>query len=113
MYSKRVATIIVSLFLFFLFILFTNPQEVSLAIILVPFILLGIVFYNLLTLFIERFFKKRQRAGKLRLFGLIGTLILVNFTLLSSIGQFTPQDTILAILITIVGGFYLYKFQIT
>jgi hypothetical protein len=92
--------------------LLTDPKEVSLGIVLVPFILLGIIFYNLLTLSVERFFKKLSRTRKIKLFGIVGTIILVNFVLLSSVGQLTPQDTILSVLITVVGGFYLYKFQL-
>jgi hypothetical protein len=79
---------------------------------LAPFALLGIIFYNILTLVIERLFGV-GKVRKMRLFSLVGTVILVNFALLSSIGQLTVQDTVLAVLITAVGGFYLYKFQIS
>jgi len=113
MYSKRVITVVVATILFFTFILLTNPREISLAAILVPFALLGVIFYNILIFIIERFFKKSAKKKKIKILGLVGTIILVNFTLLSSIGQLTPQDTILAILITVLGGFYLYKFQIS
>lgn len=104
--------IALSVLSFLIFASLTNPQEVSLVIILVPFILLGIVFYNILMLIMEKFFRKSSRKRKVRLFSVVTTVILVNFALLSSIGQLTPQDTLLAALITIVGGFYLYKFQI-
>lgn len=109
---KRITVIIFSALSFLVFVSLTNPQEVSLVVILVPFILLGIIFYNILMLIIERLFGETSRARKIKLFSVVGTVILVNFALLSSIGQLTPQDTILAALITIVGGFYLYKFQI-
>lgn len=111
--SRKITTIVVALVLFFAFILFTNPLEISLIAILIPFVLLGVIFYNVLTLIIEGFFKELAKKRKARIFALVGTVILVNFALLSSIGQLTIQDTVLAVLITIVGGFYLYKFQIS
>ena len=113
MTPKRIAVIIVSVFLFVFFLLFTNPKEVSLAVILAPFVLLGVIIYNILTLAIESFFKRSTKKKKVKLFALVGTVVLINFALLSSIGQLTPQDTVLAMLITLIGGFYLYKFQIT
>ncbi len=113
MFPKRIAVTLISVFLFLIFLLFTNPNEVSLAVILIPFVLIGVIIYNVLTLVIEGFFKRSTKKKKVKLFALVGTVILINFTLLSSIGQLTPQDTILAILITLIGGFYLYKFQIT
>lgn len=109
---SRLITIVMSLLLFFVFISLTNPQEINLLAILIPFILLGVALYNLITVTVKVFLRKATKKNKLRLFALVGTAILVNFVLLSSIGQLTLQDTVLTVLITVVGGFYLYKFQI-
>ncbi len=112
MLSKKMTAIIVSLLLFSLFISFTNPNQVNLGVILIPFVLLGVIFYILLNLLLEKFFKNTYRRKKIKLFSLIGALLIVNFMLLSSIGQLTPQDTILTVLITVIASFYLYKFQL-
>lgn len=108
---KRTIAIALSTVLLFAFTLSTDPHKISLISVLIPFILLGIIFYNTITLGAEKLFGVRK-AGRLRLFSLVGTVVLVNFALLSSIGQLTAQDTLLTALITIVGGFYLYKFRI-
>jgi len=107
--KKRIFFVISPLVLFLVFILSTDPRKISLIAVLVPFIFLGIAFYNLLMIGLD----KLTKVKRLRLLSLVGTIILMNFILLSSIGQLTIQDTILALLITLVGGFYLYKFQIS
>lgn len=110
--KSRLVAIVLSISLFFAFILLTDPQEINLIAILVPFVLLGVALYNLITIITGLFFRSSAKNNKMRLFVLVSTVILVNFVLLSSIGQLTLQDTVLTALITIVGGFYLYKFQI-
>jgi len=112
MLSKRILITVACVTGFLIFISSTNPHEITLLAILFPFILIGIAFYNLITIVFERLFAPAKK-NKLRIYSLIGTVMLVNFALLSSIGQLTVQDSILALLITAVGGAYLYKFQIS
>lgn len=114
MHKSKTVLIFILLISLIVFVSLTNPNDVSLLVILVPFALLGLIIYNVLTLVIGRLYTptKVKNNYKVKLFSFLGAVIVINFALLSSIGQLTVQDGAIAFLITIIGGFYLYRFQI-
>lgn len=90
----------------------TNPYEVNLAVLLVPFAILWILLYQMFRSVLSLLYKNSLHQYKIKIVSLIGSLLIVNFALLSSVGQLTLQDGVIVLLITVIGGFYLYKFQI-
>lgn len=95
----------------FLYLVLTNPNQVSLPLILVPFVLLGFIIFLLFKTGLGFFFHESANKGKMTLLAMIVSVIIVNISLLRSIGQLTFQDAAISLLITVVAIIYISKFQ--
>lgn len=90
------------------YILLTNPNSVPLPLLLVPFVLIGFILYEVTSLAVRVI--SRDRAGIVpRMLpisvGFIGVALLV----LSSLHQLTWKDTLLVILFTALLWMYLWR----
>ena len=89
-----------SLSLLILIFLFTDPDEVSLAFVLVPFVLIGVAVYSLASLLL---FIRIKPSGFLgRLISLSLSFLVVSLMLLASLGQLTLRDGLLVVCFTVL-----------
>jgi hypothetical protein len=81
---------------------FTNPDRVSLAVLLVPFLLLGCLSYLLTSLVMG--FRGGQTDRKIigKLIPLSVSFLVVALLLLASLGQLTLKDTVLVVGFTLL-----------
>ena len=111
MKSKLLFTLLL-LVIMAVFLAATNPNEISLLAILVPFVILGLIIYQLIMALLVIFYDGKSKNNKPKIISVVLSFVIVNFALLSSIGQLTLQDGLIAILIVVIGAFYLYKLQV-
>jgi len=87
--------------------IFTDPNKISLAFLLVPFILIGYASYLFIFLLIDLHSKSRTSKGVItRLVPLSFAFLIVSLLLLSSLGQLTVKDSLLVVGFTVL--FLLY-----
>lgn len=110
---RRLLIIFLSMFALMAFLLATNPRDLPLGLLLVPFILFGGLAFHLIRLFMSLFRYAANKPTRQRLVALIFAVILVNIAILQSVGQPTVQDIILGIAITAVVAIYVSKFQLS
>lgn len=110
---KRILEIPLLTGLLLVFLLFTDPNKISLPFIVVPYILGALIVYRILFLLLVLIFKHAIKEAKLKLYSLIATTILVNFALLKSIGQITIQDALISGAIMIISIVYINKFSLS
>ena len=94
------------------FLMFTNPKDVPLPFILVPFVFFGVVVFLLVRVLLNIFLSGDEKYAKKNLYGAILAVIIVNFALLRSIGQLTFRDGVISVLFTIVVVIYISKLRI-
>lgn len=94
------------------FLMFTNPQSVSLPLILVPYLLAAVLVYRLFFLVLNIWFGGARNKRKIRLYSIVVTVVVINFALLKSIGQLTVQDGLISAAIIIVSAIYVSKFSL-
>lgn len=94
-----------------LFILFTNPQNLALPLLVLPVLLLFLIIYVTVYLLFFKKLKRSKRLSKTRIYIISGIVALVPVLLivLASIGQFTIRDIILATVIVVCISWYLLK----
>ncbi len=108
---KRMLEIVVLAAILLLFLLFTDPNNISLPLIIVPYMLGALILYKILLVLLEVFLNGSVKSSKLKLYSLISTAVLINFALLKSIGQITLQDGLISLAIMIVSVIYINKFS--
>lgn len=109
---KNILIIILVFGLLFTFLAITSPDEVSLPLLLVPFIFLAFFIFFLARIFLGVFLKQTDQNGKRTIYSLIISLVVINFIVLSSVGQLTLQDMAITSLITLLAIIYVSKLQL-
>jgi hypothetical protein len=112
--SRKVLKILLLVCLYLslpLFLLFSNPQNLPLPLVITPVALLFLIVYVSVYLIFSRKFNKSKRISKTRLFimSAIVAIIPVLLIVLASIQQFTLRDIILSAVIVIFVSWYLLK----
>jgi hypothetical protein len=95
-----------------LFLTMTDPKNISLLFVLVPYILAGLVMYLAVSLILEVLLNGLIAVPKLKLYALIITVLTINFALIKSIGQLTFQDGAISVAIMVVSVIYISKFSL-
>lgn len=95
------------------FLVLTDPNRISLPLILVPYLLASLIVYRLVSLVLLGLFAGTVKKSKIRLYALIITAVAVNFALLKSIGQITVQDFLISGAIVVVSVIYISRFSLT
>lgn len=93
------------------FLLATNPKNLPLGLLLIPFMLFGVAAYQAIRFFMAIFRYSSDKPTKQRIVALVFTVLLTNFAVLQSVGSITVQDVVLAVAITAVVALYIAKFQ--
>jgi hypothetical protein len=110
--SKRIMnkslSILGALSLLFLIFLYTNPEQVPLALLLVPFLVIGFVAYQLMEVSLSRSRSDGKRAIK-KLIALAVAFAIMALLLLASLGQLTFRDGLLVIGFVILFLFYIVR----
>lgn len=96
-----------------LFLVFTDPNRISLPLILVPYLLASLIIYRSVNLILFGLFAGTAKKSKIRLYSLIITAVTVNFALLKSIGQITVQDFLISGAIVVVSVIYISRFSLS
>jgi len=91
------------------YMVLTNPADIPLGLLLVPFLLILFVVFILANLLIGLL---RGNNKKTTFYAAVLAIIIVNFLILRSVGQFTFQDGLISIAITGILAFYISKFKI-
>lgn len=103
---NKLASLMVALSLLIAVFLLTDPNQVSLAVLLVPFLLIGYLVYSLVTLvFAIRPQAASNKGALTRLIPLSIAFLVVALLLLASLGQLTLRDGLLVVGFT---GFFLF-----
>lgn len=95
------------------FLSLTNPQDLPVGLLLVPFILFGALIYLSVGSLMELFRFAEGNAAKQGAVSLLFAILFTNFAVLQSIGRITMQDILLAMGITVIVVIYLAKFQLS
>ena len=112
MKKKHLIQTVIIVIALILFLVSTNPDSISLPLILVPYLLAALLAYRLFSLVLGVFFGKRGNRRKLRLYSIILTVVVINFALLKSIGQLTFQDGLISVAIIVDSAVYISKFSL-
>ena len=91
------------------YMVLTNPADIPLGLLLVPFLLILFIVFILANLLIGLL---RGSNKKTTFYAAVLAIIIVNFLILRSVGQFTFQDGLISIAITGILAFYISKFKI-
>lgn len=108
---KKIIETFVLAGLLIIFLGLTDPNNTSLPLILIPYILSALIIYRVLLILLNIALNHSVKSSKLRLYSLVTTAILINFALLKSIGQITFQDALISLAIMIVSVVYISKFS--
>lgn len=108
---KRPIQILLLILILFVFLLTTDPNKISLPLVLIPYILASIIIYRLSALILGRIYADSVNRPKIKLYSLLIAIISINFALLKSIGQLTVQDGLISLSIIIVASLYINKFS--
>ena len=93
-----------------LFLLLTNPQEVSIGLLIVPVVLLFLIIFSIAQIVIKAFNLMKGNPGKKRITALISAGLITMVMILQSTGGISGADVILLALIIIVSAVYVEKF---
>jgi len=77
--------------------LFTNPNQVSLAVLLIPFLLIGYLAYMVVAIAINMRSNSNEGSALFKLIPLSIAFLVVALLLLASLGQLTVRDSLLVI----------------
>lgn len=108
---KRPVQILLLTLLLFIFLVTTDPNKISLPLILIPYVLASIIIYRLSVLILGRVYARSANRAKIKLYSLLIAAVSINFALLKSIGQLTVQDGLISLAIIIIAGLYINKFS--
>jgi hypothetical protein len=112
MKSNRLVKIIIFSGLLTLFLSFSNPSSIPLPLLLVPYLLSGLIIYEIVYLVLDRLVGFPKSKHKLNLYALLITVLFTNFMLLKSIGQLTVQDALISLAIIVVSTVYIGRFSL-
>ena len=91
-----------------LFLLLTNPEHIALPLLIVPFVLIGIIIYQLARLGVGIFASNKTGVTS-RLVPVSVAFIAVVFALLESLHQLTWKDSLLVAIFTVLFWVYLSR----
>lgn len=106
--SKQKISIIAVLILILAMLFTTNPENVPLPLLIVPFILIFSFFYLLIQLFLKQFLKNSSKRMKQGL-SISLSFMLVLLLILQSINQLTLKDQLIAFGLALLLLFYFRK----
>lgn len=109
---KYLLVIALSSFALITFMVFTNPNQVPLYLLLVPFILIFIIFFVLIRLLLIFFAGEKNDLTKFNLLSIVISIVAVNLILLRSVDQLTIQDAVLSTSVTVILAVYINKFRL-
>lgn len=92
------------------FLILTNPSEIPLPLILIPYLLFATISYKIASLLLGVLFSGGN-ISKVKLYSVIIAVVLTNFALLKSIGQLTFQDAAISAAIVMVSAVYINRFS--
>ena len=91
-----------------LFLMFTNPNKVALPFLIVPFLLMGLIVYQIAQLVISLFVTSPTSVTS-RLIPVSIAFVLLVISLLESLHQLTWKDSLLVIAFTMLFWIYLAR----
>lgn len=94
------------------FMMLTNPDQVPLYLLLIPFILIFFIIFVVTRVFLVFFFGGKGNLTRFNLLAMVISIVLVNFILLRSVDQLTIQDAVLSTAVTLILGVYINKFRL-
>jgi hypothetical protein len=112
MHKKTFLILLILVVSLIIFMLNTNPQQVSLGLLLVPFCLIAIIAYVITRYTILVVRKKDKPSAKSIILSVSIAILSVNFLLLRSINQLTLQDVLISFAISAILAFYVTKFRL-
>lgn len=105
---NKLFLVLATLVLLVLLLIFTDPNNVALPVLIAPFICIGLIIYLLTHLFIGLTWSNLNNSA-VRLFALSIAFLGVSLLLLRSLHQLTLKDTLLVSGFTIAFWFYLRR----
>lgn len=92
-----------------LFVIFvvTNPDDISLSLLLIPYIVIGVLAYKIFNVMLIIF--SHDNSNKTKLFSLGACFFVVLILLLESLAQLTLKDGLLVFGFTLFFMIYVYK----
>jgi hypothetical protein len=93
----------------FLFIILTDPGNISLAALLLPFALLGIAVFALTNALVLGFFHGVVSTKIRRFLSVIASFLVVTMLLLQSLNQFTFRDLLILVVLVATLGIYVAR----
>ena len=108
--NKKIYFLIIAAICLMAFMSLTNPDQIPIVFLLMPFLAIGYILFLVFDYFINIFQGSRKRAAVL---SVVLTVVIINFLILRSIGQLTFQDGLISVFITTILGFYISKFQLS
>lgn len=108
---KKIIHVFILAVLMFLFMMLTDPGGIPIPFLLIPYLLLAFIFYNLASLGMEIIFRGAN-GSKIRLYSIVIAAVFINFALLKSINQLTVQDAAISMAIVVVSAVYISKFSL-
>jgi len=100
---------VVSFLLLLIFLMVTNPQHLALVVLLIPFLLIFIVLYNLIMFVLRTVGPRRLSMRHKKVVAVVLSLEPVLLLLLASINQLAPRDGILSLILIIGFAWYLSR----
>lgn len=110
MKTKQLIHILVLASILVVFLLSTNPNNISLLLILVPYVIIAIIVYKVVLLVLG-LLRLTTNPAKNRLYATIVTVIITNLLLLKSIGQLNFQDGLISLSIILLSSLYISRFS--
>ena len=99
--------------LFVIFLVLTNPNDVPVLGLIIPFGLFGLALFTTWQVVFSLFFQKTQKKGRsfahARLLGLFITIVSVFCLGLASLGELTVKDFFTLLQFAVVGFFYVVR----
>ncbi len=101
-----------ALLLCVVFMASTDPSNVSLAALLVPFLLLGVALFGLINGVLIGVFSPVVSAKIRRFTAIMGSFVFVTMLLLQSLNQFTARDMLILLVLVMTLGLYVTRVDI-
>ncbi len=111
MRKKSVIQILIVVAVLVGFLCLTDPNNIALPMVVVPYLLIGLLLYKLFILALHLVSRGRIGERKIKLYSIVFSVIAINFALLKSIGQLTVQDSIISVAIILIASLYISKFS--
>lgn len=110
MKTKQLLQILALTSVLIIFLFSTNPNDISLIFILIPYVMIAVIVYKMVLLLLE-FLRLTTNPAKNRLYATIVTVITTNMFLLKSIGQLSFQDGFISLSIILLSTLYISRFS--